>query len=72
MNKEDIITIAERFGYKVYNEGNKQYFLQSRSQIKPTYKVSMEEMAKKFEIEKSEPSITKKVTKKVKGVVKDE
>lgn len=69
MNKDDIIIIAERFGYKVYNEGKKQYFLQSRAQIKPTYKVSMDEMAKKFEITKSEPV---KVAKKVKEVVKDE
>ena len=64
VNKEQEIKILANFGFKVYNRGKEQYFLQSTTKIKPMTKYSMEKM-----LELLNPEEPKSVVEKVKEVV---
>lgn len=63
VNKEQAIKILANFGFKVYNRGKEQYFLQSATKVKPMTKYSMDKMLELLNPE------TKSVVDKVKEVV---
>ena len=79
ISKEQVTSILENFGFKVYSANKKQYFLQSRAKIKPMTKYSMEYMLDLFnkalgvEEKVEEPAMeTSKPKPKTKKVKKDE
>ena len=70
MDKEKVIEILKQFGFKKYNSGDSEYFLQSKVKVKPMKKYSMEYMLSLFGAEDEKPTIVEKVVKKVKKGVK--
>lgn len=71
ITKEQVISILEQFGFKLYNAGKERYFLQSRATIKPMTKLPMEKALEIFN-GKEEVVEKPKKAKKTKEVAKDE
>jgi len=70
ISKEHVIEVLEHFGFKMYKEGDKEYFLQSRIKVKPMKKYSMEYMIDLFNVFDTKQNTVEKVVTKVKKGVK--